>query len=90
MRVAALLAALALLTGCADQAGPTTVRVAAASDLQPALDLLEVDGVELQVTYGSSGTFLQQLVNVPIGSKVVCILSGGNVNLDQLKGKRWN
>ena len=64
MRGLALVAAAVLLTGCADQAktGPV-VRVAAASDLQPALDLLEVDGVELQVTYGSSGTFLQQLVN---------------------------
>ena len=33
---------------------------------------------------------LQGLVKVPSGSKVVCILSGGNVNLDQLKGLRWN
>jgi threonine dehydratase len=33
---------------------------------------------------------LHGLVNVPKGSKVVCILSGGNVNLDQLKGLRWN
>lgn len=64
MRGAALLAVLALLTGCADQLQTTPlVRVAAASDLRPALDLLRVDGVELQVTYGSSGTFLQQLVN---------------------------
>ena len=36
------------------------------------------------------GALLQKLVNVPPGSKVVCILSGGNVNLDQLKGLRWN
>jgi threonine dehydratase len=36
------------------------------------------------------GALLQKLVNVPAGSKVVCILSGGNVNLDQLKGLRWN
>ncbi len=62
--VAGVAAALALLTGCggSDPQIPL-VRIAAASDLQPALDLLEVDGVELQVTYGSSGTFLQQLVN---------------------------
>ena len=26
----------------------------------------------------------------PRGSKVVCVLSGGNVNLDQLRGLRWN
>ena len=33
---------------------------------------------------------LQGLINVPTGSRVVCILSGGNINLDQLKGKSWN
>jgi len=36
------------------------------------------------------GALLQGLVKVPAGSKVVCVLSGGNVNLDQLKGLRWN
>jgi threonine dehydratase len=30
------------------------------------------------------------LVRTPAGSRVVCVLSGGNVNLDQLKGLRWN
>jgi threonine dehydratase len=29
-------------------------------------------------------------IDAPPGSKVVCVLSGGNVNLDQLKGLRWN
>jgi len=33
---------------------------------------------------------LQGLITVPPGSRVVCILSGGNINLDQLKGKSWN
>jgi threonine dehydratase len=33
---------------------------------------------------------LQGLVKAPPGTKVVCVLSGGNVNLDQLKGLRWN
>jgi threonine dehydratase len=33
---------------------------------------------------------LDGLVNVPKGSKVVCVLSGGNVNLDQLRGLKWN
>lgn len=33
---------------------------------------------------------LQGLIRVPSGSRVVCVLSGGNVNLDQLKGLRWN
>jgi len=30
------------------------------------------------------------LVQAPRGSKVVCVLSGGNVNLDQLATLRWN
>lgn len=33
---------------------------------------------------------LHGLVRAPAGAKVVCVLSGGNVNLDQLKGLRWN
>jgi threonine dehydratase len=33
---------------------------------------------------------LHGLVKVPPGSKVVCVLSGGNVNLDQLRGLKWN
>ena len=33
---------------------------------------------------------LDGLIDAPRGSKVVCVLSGGNVNLDQLKGLRWN
>ncbi len=33
---------------------------------------------------------LQGLLKVPTGSRVVCVLSGGNINLDQLKGLRWN
>jgi threonine dehydratase len=33
---------------------------------------------------------LQGLVKAPAGTKVVCVLSGGNVNLEQLKGLRWN
>lgn len=36
------------------------------------------------------GALLQKLVDVPSGSRVACVLSGGNVNLDQLKGLRWN
>jgi len=36
------------------------------------------------------GALLQGLVHLPKGSKVVAILSGGNVNLDQLRGLRWN
>ena len=33
---------------------------------------------------------LAGLVKLPHGSKVVCVLSGGNVDLSQLKGLRWN
>ncbi|HLG13682.1 MAG TPA: threonine ammonia-lyase [Blastocatellia bacterium] len=33
---------------------------------------------------------LNGLVKAPTGSKVVCVLSGGNVNLDQLRGLSWN
>ena len=33
---------------------------------------------------------LNGLVDAPRGSKVVAVLSGGNVNLDQLKGLKWN
>src|SRR6516165_688098 len=33
---------------------------------------------------------LHGLVKAPSGSNVVCVLSGGNVNLDQLKNLKWN
>jgi threonine dehydratase len=33
---------------------------------------------------------LNGLVKAPAGSKVVCVLSGGNLNLDQLRGMKWN
>jgi threonine dehydratase len=33
---------------------------------------------------------LQGLIKAPAGSKVACVLSGGNVNLDQLRGLKWN
>jgi len=33
---------------------------------------------------------LHGLIKAPKGSKVVAVLSGGNVNLDQLKGLKWN
>jgi threonine dehydratase len=36
------------------------------------------------------GALLQGLVKLPEGSKVVVVLSGGNANLDQLRGLRWN
>jgi threonine dehydratase len=38
----------------------------------------------------SVGALLNGLVKAPAGSKVVCVLSGGNVNLDQLRGLKWN
>jgi threonine dehydratase len=33
---------------------------------------------------------LHGLVKVPAGSKVACVLSGGNVNLDQIRNLKWN
>ena len=33
---------------------------------------------------------LHGLVKAPAGAKVVAVLSGGNVDLDQLKGLKWN
>jgi threonine dehydratase len=36
------------------------------------------------------GALLEGLIRVPPRSKVICVLSGGNVNLDQLRGLRWN
>lgn len=36
------------------------------------------------------GALLHGLVDLPKGSKVVAVLSGGNLNLDQLRGLRWN
>ena len=33
---------------------------------------------------------LHGLVKAPRGSRVACVLSGGNVNLDQLRGLKWN
>jgi threonine dehydratase len=33
---------------------------------------------------------LHGLVRAPAGAKVACVLSGGNVNLDRLKGMTWN
>ncbi len=36
------------------------------------------------------GALLERLVEAPAGTNVVCVLSGGNVNLDQLRGLKWN
>jgi threonine dehydratase len=33
---------------------------------------------------------LHEKIRMPAGSRVVCVLSGGNVNLDQLRGMTWN
>jgi threonine dehydratase len=33
---------------------------------------------------------LHGLVRLPAGSKVAVVLSGGNLNLDQLRGLNWN
>ncbi|HEU5219902.1 MAG TPA: threonine/serine dehydratase [Gemmatimonadales bacterium] len=36
------------------------------------------------------GAMLKGLVAAPPGARVVCVLSGGNVDLEQLRGLRWN
>lgn len=36
------------------------------------------------------GALLQGLIKAPPGARVVCVLSGGNVDLEQLRGLRWN
>jgi len=36
------------------------------------------------------GALLHGLIKAPKGSKVAAVLSGGNVNMEQLKGLRWN
>ena len=33
---------------------------------------------------------LNGLVKAPAGSTVVCVLSGGNLDVDQIRGLRWN
>lgn len=38
----------------------------------------------------SVAAVLNGLVKAPHGSRVVCVLSGGNVDLQQLKGLEWN
>jgi len=36
------------------------------------------------------GALLHGLIKLPAGSRVAVVLSGGNVNLDQLRGLKWN
>ena len=36
------------------------------------------------------GALLKGLINAPAGARVVAVLSGGNVDLEQLRGLRWN
>ena len=36
------------------------------------------------------GALLQGLVDAPPGTKVVAVLSGGNLDIEQLRGLRWN
>jgi threonine dehydratase len=36
------------------------------------------------------GALLDGLIRAPAGTKVACVLSGGNVNLEQIRGLRWN
>ena len=36
------------------------------------------------------GALLKGLIRAPAGAKVVAVLSGGNVDLEQLRGRKWN
>jgi threonine dehydratase len=36
------------------------------------------------------GALLKGLIRAPAGARVVCVLSGGNVDLEQLRGLSWN
>ncbi len=36
------------------------------------------------------GALLQGLIDAPPGTKVVAVLSGGNLDVEQLRGRRWN
>jgi threonine dehydratase len=36
------------------------------------------------------GALLHELIQLPKGSRVAVVLSGGNLNFDQLRGLRWN
>ena len=38
----------------------------------------------------SVGAVLQGLIEAPPGTKVVCVLSGGNLDVEQLRGLSWN
>jgi threonine dehydratase len=38
----------------------------------------------------SVAALLHGQIKMPAGSRVVAVLSGGNLNLDQLRGLRWN
>ena len=36
------------------------------------------------------GALLKGLIRAPAGARVVAVLSGGNVDLEQLRGLKWN
>lgn len=80
--------AMALVSGCSSGGEPTsTVRIAAASDLRFALDEIAViaerenPGVDIVVTYGSSGQFVQQIRN---GAPFDMYLSADRAYVDDL------
>jgi molybdate transport system substrate-binding protein len=85
---AAVSCGLALVTGCSSaNEGASTVRIAAASDLRFALDEIAViverehPEIDLSVTYGSSGQFVQQIRN---GAPFDLYLSADRAYVDDL------
>lgn len=88
MRLAVLLLGLVLMAGCRRPAGPAAapVRVAAASDLQGALDEVRAaftarTGRPVQVSYGASGLLMRQIAQ---GAPYDLFLAAGPAFLDPL------
>ena len=46
--------------------------------------------ISVPSAFDSVAALLNGLIDAPQGSRVVAVLSGGNINLDRLKGQKWN
>jgi len=71
--------------GLVDQTALSEMRVAMFWD-----DAKQTTVRQFGQRYVATDDELQGLIKAAPGTRVVCVLSGGNVNLDQLKGLRWN
>ena len=59
-------------------------------DLIDALTMLEGQAPDAARVLSPVAALLHGLVKLPKGSRVAVVLSGGNLNLDQLRGLKWN